>query len=115
MIRILQQNNRLTKVLFALIIGAAVITMVITLVPGIFDNAATTDPNVFATVRSPGFFGHFTESSQVKATDVNQLAQRQQQQQHYPIFYLSFLVQRAGQILVQGAILKREATAWDCR
>jgi peptidyl-prolyl cis-trans isomerase D len=37
------------------------------------------------------------------------LAQRQQEQQHYPDFYLPFLVQRSGQILVQGAILKREA------
>ena len=84
MIRILQQNNVLTKVLFALIIGAAIVTMVITLVPGIFDNAATGDPNVFATVRSPGFFGHLTESSQIKSTEVNMLAQRQQEQQHYP-------------------------------
>ena len=43
MIRILQQNNRITKILFAVIIGFAVVTMVITLVPGIFDNASTND------------------------------------------------------------------------
>ena len=41
MIRILQQDNKLVKILFAVIIGLAVITMVITLVPGIFDNAGS--------------------------------------------------------------------------
>ncbi len=54
MIRILQQDNRITKIIFAVIIGFAVITMVITLVPGVFDNASVNDANVFATVREPG-------------------------------------------------------------
>jgi peptidyl-prolyl cis-trans isomerase D len=109
MIRILQQNNRFTKVLFAVIIGAAVITMVITLVPGIFDNAGSNDATVFATVRQPGVFGRFGESSSIKATEVNQLAQRQLQQQRLPDFLLPYMAQRAGQILVQRAILKDEA------
>ncbi len=38
MIRILQQDNRLIKIIFAVIITVACVTMVITLVPGIFDN-----------------------------------------------------------------------------
>jgi len=109
MIRILQQNNKFTKVLFAVIIGAAVITMVITLVPGIFDSASTGDPNIFATVHAPGFFGRFGDSTPVKATEVNQLAQRQLQQQRLPDFLLPYMAQRAGQILVQRAILKHEA------
>ena len=109
MIRILQQNNRFTKVLFAVIIGAAVITMVITLVPGIFDNAGTNDATVFASVRQPGLLGRFGESSPIKATEVNQLAQRQLQQQRLPDFLLPYMAQRAGQILVQRAILKNEA------
>ena len=57
MIRLLQQDNRIMKIIFAVIIGLAAITMVITLVPGIFDNASTTDASVYATVRQPGFFG----------------------------------------------------------
>jgi peptidyl-prolyl cis-trans isomerase D len=109
MIRILQQNNRFIKILFAIIIGAAVITMVITLVPGIFDNAANGDTNAFATVRAPGFFGRLGESSSIKATEVNQLAQRQLQQQRLPDFLLPYMAQRAGQILVQRSILKIEA------
>ena len=39
MIRLLQQDNRIMKIIFAVIIGLAAITMVITLVPGIFDNS----------------------------------------------------------------------------
>jgi peptidyl-prolyl cis-trans isomerase D len=110
MIRTLQQDNRLMKIIFAVIIGLAAITMVITLVPGIFDNAATNDSTVFATVRSPGFLGRLgSDSIPVKTVEVNQLAQRQLQQQHLPDFLLPYMSQRAGQILVQRAILKHEA------
>ncbi len=111
MIRILQQDNRYIKIIFAVIIGFAVITMVITLVPGIFDNGATTnDANVFASVREPGFFGKIaSDSTPIKMVEVNQLASRQLQQQHLPDFLLPYMEQRAGQILVQRAILKHEA------
>jgi peptidyl-prolyl cis-trans isomerase D len=110
MIRILQQDNRITKIIFAVIIGFAVVTMVITLVPGIFDNATTGDSTVFATVREPGWLNRFAgDSIPIKATEVQQLAQRQLQQQHLPDFLLSYMSQRAGQILVQRAILKHEA------
>jgi peptidyl-prolyl cis-trans isomerase D len=110
MIRILQQDNRITKVIFAVIIGFAVITMVITLVPGIFDNASTNDAAVFATVKQPGYFGRvFGESTPIKTTEVNQLASRQLQQQHFPDALLPYFIPRAGQILVQRAILKHEA------
>lgn len=110
MIRILQQDNRITKIIFAVIIGLAVVTMVITLVPGIFDNQATNDTTVYATVREPGVLGRFaSESTPVKDVEVNQLASRQLQQQRLPEFLLPYMVQRAGQILVQRAILKHEA------
>lgn len=110
MIRILQQDNRITKILFAVIIGFAIITMVITLVPGVFDNSATNDPNTFATVHEPGLLGRFGwNSSSVKMTEVNQLATRQLQQQRLPEFLMPYMTQRAGQILVQRQILKNEA------
>ncbi|HMH15289.1 MAG TPA: peptidyl-prolyl cis-trans isomerase [Edaphobacter sp.] len=110
MIRILQQDNRITKIIFAVIIGFAVITMVITLVPGIFDNASTDNATVFATVRQPGYLGRLAgDSTPIKMTEVNQLAQRQLQQQRLPDFLLPYMSQRAGQILVQRAILKHEA------
>jgi peptidyl-prolyl cis-trans isomerase D len=110
MIRILQQDNRVTKILFAVIIGFAVITMVITLVPGIFDNATTDSATVFATVKEPGPIGRvFGDSTPIKMTEVNQLAARQLQQQRLPDFLLPYMSQRAGQILVQRTILKHEA------
>jgi len=110
MIRLLQQDNRIMKIIFAVIIGLAAITMVITLVPGIFDNASTSDSTVYATVREPGFFGRtIGESTPIKAVEVNQLAARQLQQQHLPEALMPYLLPRAGQILVQRAILKHEA------
>lgn len=110
MIRILQQDNRITKILFAVIIGFAVVTMVITLVPGVFDDAGTTGADVFATVRQTGFLGRLgVDSSTVKTTEVNQLAARQLQQQRLPEFLLPYMSQRAAQILVQRQILKHEA------
>jgi len=110
MIRILQQDNRLTKIIFAVVIGAAVVTMVITLVPGIFDNSATTTAaDTYATVRTPGFWGRFETPSPVKNAEVDQVAHRLLQQQKLPDFLLSYMTQRAGTILVQQQILLREA------
>ena len=110
MIRILQQDSRLIKIIFAVIIGLAVITMVITLVPGIFDNTGGSDATVFATVHSPGVLGRLSgDTTPIKTVEVNQLAQRQLQQQKLPDFLLPYMASRAGQILVQRAILKHEA------
>jgi len=111
MIRLLQQNNRTTKIIFAVIIGLAEVTMVITLVPGIFDNAnAGNDGTVFATVRDPGYLGRFgVDTTPIKQAEVNQLAQRQLQQQRLPEMLMPYMAQRAGQILVQREILKHEA------
>jgi peptidyl-prolyl cis-trans isomerase D len=109
MIRILQKDNRITKALFALIIGGAIVTMVITLVPGIFDNGASSDATVYATVRSPGWLGKFTGSDTIKNADVQREAEQQIQQQHLPAFYLQFLLSRIGQQQVERAVLKQEA------
>ena len=53
MIRFLQKDNRVIKGIFIAIIGLAVVTMVITLVPGIFQDSASTADN-YATVRHAG-------------------------------------------------------------
>jgi peptidyl-prolyl cis-trans isomerase D len=111
MIRLLQQDSRVMKWIFAVIIGFAAITMVITLVPGIFDNAGSVnDSATYALVKEPGYFGRiFGEGTPIKTVEVNQLAARQLQQQHLPEQLMPYLVPRAGQILVQRAILKHEA------
>jgi peptidyl-prolyl cis-trans isomerase D len=90
MIRFLQQDNKLTKILFGVIIGAACISMVIYLVPGLMDNAGAADATVFATVHPPGLAGRlFGESTQIKTDEVTRLAQQQLQQQRLPDFLLS--------------------------
>jgi peptidyl-prolyl cis-trans isomerase D len=110
MIRILQQDNRATKAIFAIVIGAAIITMVITLVPGIFDNGAANDATVYARIHTPGFFGKIAGDTQtIKTSDVQRVAQQQLQQQNLPDFYLSFLMSRAGTLEVERHVLKMEA------
>ena len=111
MIRILQQDNRLTKAIFALVIGAAIITMVITLVPGIFDNGDTVNnAAVYAKIRTPGLFGKFSgDSAEVKTADVERITEQQIQQQHYPEYAKPFLEPRIGQQQVERAVLQHEA------
>ena len=110
MIRILQQDSRITKIIFAVMIGAAIVTMVITLVPGIFDNGTANDASIFATVHSPGVFGRIVgETTTIKTLDVQRAAEQQMQQQQLPEFYLQFIMQRAGTVQVERAVLKHEA------
>ena len=110
MIRILQQDNRITKAIFAVVIGAAILTMVITLVPGIFDNGGAADSTVYATVHSPGFFGRLSgDSKTIKTEAVNRTAQAQLQQQKLPPFLLPYFMERAGQSMIERAILVIEA------
>jgi peptidyl-prolyl cis-trans isomerase D len=111
MIRIFQQDNRATKIIFGLIIAAAIVTMVITLVPGIFqDDAATNNSALFATVRTPGVWGRFAGgSTPITMQEVEQQAQRQLQQQHLPDYALPFLLNSVGRQQVERAVLLREA------
>ncbi len=110
MIRFLQQDNKLTKILFGVIIGAAVVSMVVYLIPGLMDAGTTDSSGVYATVRAPGVMGKiFGETTDIKTTEVAKMAQRQLQQQKYPDFLLPYMMSRAGQVLVQRAILKQEA------
>ena len=112
MIRFLQKDSRIIKGVFVAIIGLAVITMVITLVPGVFQDAsATTD--TYATVRS-GFPARLYEpSTNIKESEVQQTASRQMQQQRIPEAYLPYLLpramQQAAQQLIQKALILREA------
>ena len=111
MIRFLQQDNKTIKIMFGVIIGAACISMVIYLVPGLMsDNSGGTNSAVYATVREPGAWGRlFGASTDIKTDDVAKLAQRQLQQQHYPDFLLPYMMQRSGQVLIQRAMLKQAA------
>ncbi len=109
MIRFLQKDNRLVKSIFVVIIAVACITMVITLVPGIFnDSAAAAD--TYATVRPGGFLGkYFGKATDISTTDVQQIAAQMLQRQRLPDFVLPYMMQRVGQSMVQQAVVLQEA------
>jgi peptidyl-prolyl cis-trans isomerase D len=111
MIRILQKDSRLVKAIFAVIIGATIIFMVLFLVPGIGDNSDTaTDSTVYAKIRTPGFFGKLTgNTTVVSAADVDRIVEQQIQQNHYPEMAKPFLAPRVGQQQVERAVLQHEA------
>src|ERR1700678_3516873 len=107
MIRFLQKDNDIVKAIFIVIIAVAAITMVITLVPGIFDDSTASD--TYATVHSGGIFGRYLGSaSDISTPEVQQVAQRMAQQQPLPDQVLPFLLPRAGQALVQREVLMQE-------
>ena len=110
MIRILQQDSRIVKGVFIVIIVAAIGAMTVTLIPGIFDNGASNDATVYATVRKPGFWGKLSGScATVKMQEVQRIAQMQLRQSGYPDFYLPFLTQRIEQQELMQKVMKCEA------
>ncbi len=109
MIRFLQKDNRVVKIIFIVIIAVAVVTMVITLVPGIFADEATTSDN-YATVHSGGLFGrYFGTTTAITTPEVQQVAERILQQKHYPDMVLPYLMPQAAQALIQREVLLQEA------
>lgn len=109
MIRFLQKDSRFIKAIFIVIISVACITMVITLVPGIFQSAESTS-NTYATVRGGNPFTRiFGASTPITNAEVQVAAQRMLQRNGWPAAALPFVMQRAGQGLVQQAIMINEA------
>ena len=110
MIRLFQQDNRATKVVFGVVIGFAIIAMVITLVPGIFDSGAATNGTVYATVRGTGLLGRISgENTSITNAEVETTARGMLRQNQLPEQYLPFVLARAGQQQVERAVLVREA------
>ena len=109
MIRFLQKDNRFVKSIFWIIISVACITMVITLVPGIFNDSASA-ADTYATIRPGGLLGKYLgKSTEVSTTDVQQVAQQMLQRQKLPDFVLPYMMQRVGQSMVQQAVILQEA------
>jgi peptidyl-prolyl cis-trans isomerase D len=109
MIRFLQKDNRVVKIIFIVIIAVAVGTMVITLVPGIFADTETSSDN-YASVHTGGLMGrYFGTTTAITTPEVQQIAERMLQQQHYPDMLLPYMMDRAAQVLIQRAVLVQEA------
>jgi len=111
MIRFLQQDNKLVKGVFVVFIAAAVGAMVITLVPGIFDNVGGgSDPNTYATVHDPGVFGRvFGATEQVTQTEIQHAISQQAQGRQIPAILMSYYESRVAPQIIQEKILKIEA------
>lgn len=109
MIRFLQKDSRLIKAVFIIIISVACITMVITLVPGIFQSASDTGAT-YASIRGGNIFSRiFGSSVTVTQQEVHSAAERMIQQRGWPQQALPFILPQAGQGLIQRAILLSEA------
>jgi len=108
MIRFLQKDSRFTKGIFVVIISVACITMVITLVPGVFDQAASAD--TYATIGHGGFLGRFLPAvDDISTSDVQMTAARLLQRQGLPEQYAPLMMPRVAQGLIQQHIELIEA------
>ncbi|MGC1463431.1 MAG: peptidylprolyl isomerase [Terracidiphilus sp.] len=112
MIRFLQTDNRMTKALLVVIIGAASVSMCVYLIPGLTGGGAAS-ADTFAVVY-PHWYSRFLSSGDtISQQKVEQIA-RQQLQQRGPQYadnpmILNYFEQQVGQQQVQQQILLQEA------
>jgi len=110
MIRFLQTDNRLTKALLVVVIGAASVSMVVYLIPGLSGAGAAT-PDSYAVVYPHWYSRYLSSGDSVSQARVEKMAQDQMQQNHYPDnpIILNLIEQRVGQQLVQQQVLLQQA------
>jgi peptidyl-prolyl cis-trans isomerase D len=112
MIRFLQQDNRVVKALFVVIIAAASVSMVVYLIPGLTGQGAVS-AGTYAVVY-PHWYSKFFASGEAISQDKVSTQARQQLQQRNPQYasnpmIVSLFEQQVGQQLVQQQILLAEA------
>ncbi|MGA9584156.1 MAG: peptidylprolyl isomerase [Terracidiphilus sp.] len=112
MIRFLQQDNRVVKALFVVIIAAASVSMVVYLIPGLTGQGAAS-AGTYAVVY-PHWYSKFFSSGDAISQDKVSAQARQQLQQRNPQYasnpmIVSLFEQQVGQQLVQQQILLAEA------
>jgi peptidyl-prolyl cis-trans isomerase D len=111
MIRFLQTETKMKKAIFVVIIIAASVGMVVYLIPGLM-NTASAAPDTYAEVFPHWYSKLLRSGDSVSLRKVEQQARQQMQQ--YPQYgdnpmILNFMMQQAGQRLVQQQILLTEA------
>ncbi|MGC1424180.1 MAG: peptidylprolyl isomerase [Terracidiphilus sp.] len=112
MIRFLQQDNRVVKALFVVIIAAASVSMVVYLIPGLTGQGAVS-AGTYAVVY-PHWYSKFFASGEAISQQKVSAQARQQLQQRNPQYasnpmIVSLFEQQVGQQLVQQQILLAEA------
>ena len=112
MIRFLQTDNRMVKALIVVVIGAASVTMVLYLIPGL-GGVGSSSPDTYAVVY-PHWYSRILSSgdpisqAHVEQITENQLRQRNPQYASNPMIVQMF-EQQVGQQLVQQQVLLEEA------
>jgi peptidyl-prolyl cis-trans isomerase D len=112
MIRFLQQDNRVVKALFVVIIAAASVGMVVYLIPGLTGMGANTT-DTYATVYPHWYNRIFSSGDTISQQRVSQMA-RQQLMRRGPQYadnpmIVSIIERQVGQQLVQQQVLLTEA------
>jgi peptidyl-prolyl cis-trans isomerase D len=112
MIRFLQKDNRLTKALFVVIIGAASVSMVVYLIPGLASGSSVS-ANDYAVVYPNWYSRLFSNGDEILQTQVETRVRREVQQRgpqyaNNPVI-LNFFTQQVGNQLVEQQVLLDEA------
>lgn len=112
MIRFLQQDTKMAKAIYAVIIAAASVGMVVYLIPGLM-SAGVSAPDTYAEVYPHWYSRIFRSGETISVQRVQQMA-RQQVEQRNPQYadnpvIMNFMMQQVGQQLVQQQILLAEA------
>lgn len=104
MIRFFQQDTKVMKVIFWVIIIVACVTMVIFLVPGLF-NGDTSSTTTYAVINRSGILGRFLPAEDsISTSDVQNRAERALQRQQLPDGLMPFMMQRVAQGLISQHI-----------
>lgn len=118
MIRFLQTDNRITKALLVVVIGAASVSMVVYLIPGLTGMGANS-PDTYAVVYPHWYSRFFASGDTVSQAKVEQIT-RQQLEQRGPQYadnqmLVNLFSQQVGQQLVEQQVLLQEASRLGIR
>jgi peptidyl-prolyl cis-trans isomerase D len=112
MIRFLQAENRMVKALIVVVIGAASVTMVLYLIPGL-SGMGSSSPDTYAVIYPHWYSRVFSSGDSISQARLeqatqNRLRQTNPQYADNPML-LQFFEQQMGQQLVQQLVLLQEA------
>lgn len=112
MIRFLQSDNRITKALFVVVIGAASVAMVVYLIPGLA-GAGASSPDTYAVVYPHWYSRYLSTGDTISETQVQQMTETQLRQRNPQYAENPMIVKifenQVGQQLVQQKMLLQEA------
>ena len=118
MIRFLQQDSRITKALFIVIIGFASVSMVVYLIPGLMSGASVSD-DAYAIVYPHWYSRYLASGDKITEKRVDAMVSMQMKRQNPEYannpFIVNMYTQRVGQQMIQEQILLAEANRLGIR